>query len=161
LTKDKKIRTTVKLEKHIKDKLDKYQKFGFNKNEIITMGIILLEDSKNFELLLRKNKKEEETINEIIKLKESINELNIKIDKINYENEYYKLQETIKLITEEEIIPREEIMHYHGVIPEPIGKQYFKEKEEKTGISKDIIIEELVNKYTQSYLEDLNIWVGK
>lgn len=156
---NKKIKTTIKLEKNIKEKLDKYKKYGYNKNEIITMGIILLEDSKNFETLLKNKQKEKETIDEIIKLQESLKKLNIKIDKINYTNDYYKVQEIIRQITEDEIIPREQIMHFHGVKPEAIGKEYFQEKEENTGISKDIIKKELINKYTQTHLEDLNIFV--
>ncbi|MBE6486506.1 MAG: hypothetical protein E7Z85_06675 [Methanosphaera stadtmanae] len=155
----KKIKTTIKIDENIKEKLDKYKRYGYSKNEIITMGIILLEDSKNFETLLMNKQKEKETITEIIKLQESLKKLNDKIDKVNYTSEYYKIQEIIKQITEDEIIPREQIMHYHGVKPEPIRNEYFQEKEEKTGISKEIIKNELINKFTQTYLEDLNILI--
>ena len=156
---NKKIKTTIKIDKNIKEKLDKFRRYGYNKNEIVTMGIILLEDSKNFEILLKNKILEEKTTQKMIELKQSIDELNKRIDKIKYKNQYYKLQEIIKQITEEEIIPREEIIHYCNVKPEKLGKEYFLNKSEETGIPADIIINELINKYTQTYLEDLNMFI--
>ena len=54
MNENEKVKMTIKLDKKMKDKIAKYQQFGYSKNEIITMGLILLEDSKNFEILLNR-----------------------------------------------------------------------------------------------------------
>ena len=161
MNENEKVKMTIKLDKKMKDKIAKYQQFGYSKNEIITMGLILLEDSKNFEILLKNKKLEEKTINEMIELNKSIEQLNKRIDKIKYENDDCKLQEILTKIIEDEIIPREQIVYYLHVKPEKLKKEYFERISEETGVPVETIINELINKYTFTYLEDLNIWVGE
>lgn len=153
----KKEKITIKINKHIKDKLDKYQKFGYNRNEIITMGIILLEDSKNFELLLKRHQEERETIKEIIELKKSINQLNKKLCDQKYKNKYQKLDYLINWIYENEFAIREQLLTLHGCELEPLTIEYFYEKSELTGIPVEEIIREIIERYTLEYLKDINV----
>ncbi|MEE3419308.1 MAG: hypothetical protein VZQ62_08255, partial [Methanosphaera sp.] len=134
MNENEKVKMTIKLDKKMKDKIVKYQQFGYSKNEIITMGLILLEDSKNFEILLKNKKLEEKTINEMIELNKSIEQLNKRIDKIKYENDDCKLQEILTKIIEDEIIPREQIVYYLHVKPEKLKKEYFERISEETGV---------------------------
>ena len=122
MNENKKVKMTIKIDQNVKEKINKYKNYGYNPEEIITMGIILLEDSKNFELLLGNRKLEEKTTKEMIKLKKSIEKLNKRIDKIKYDNNTCKVQEIIRQITEDEIIPREQIVHYCHVKPEKLEK---------------------------------------
>lgn len=140
MNENEKVKMTIKLDKKMKDKIAKYQQFGYSKNEIITMGLILLEDSKNFEILLKNKKLEEKTINEMIELNKSIEKLNKRIDEMKYENDDCKLQEILTKIIEDEIIPREQIVYYLHVKPEKLKKEYFERISEETGVPVETII---------------------
>lgn len=161
MNENKKVKMTIKIDPSIKEKINRYKKYGYKPAEIITMGLILLEDSKNFELLLGNRKLEEETTKQMIEFKKSVDQLNQRIDKIKYKNDYCKLQGVINQIMEEEIIPREQIIYYLHVKPEKLEKEYFENKSIQTGVPLDTIMNELINKYTLTYLEDLNMWVGE
>ena len=155
----KKVKMTIKIDKERKEKIQKYKKYGFKASDIISMSLIQLEDMKIFEKLIENKIMEEQTLANMIELKQSIEKLNNKLNKIKFQDNYNKLQEIIKDFTEEEIIPREEIVYYCNVKPKKLEKEYFENISEQTGIPVDILITEIVNIYTKSYLEDLNIIV--
>ena len=152
-----KVKMTIKLNKNIKEKLDKYEQYGYKKEEIITMGLILLEDKQNFEILLNNKKEDKQILKELKEIKKLLHKTNHKINNIKFKNNNEKLKNTIKQIEEDEIIPREQILHYKNMKPQQIGEEYFQKIENQTGIPKEIIKEELINTYTQTHLKDLNI----
>lgn len=156
-----KVKITVQLDKNIKEKLEKYKIYGFETSKIITMGIILLEDSQNFETLLGNKIMEDQTVEEIIELKERIDQLNKKLDQKIYKTPQAKLDKVIQWIYEEELLPREQFIEYSKEEIDPIGLEFFEEKSEITGIPAEEIINGLINTYTEEYLKDLNIDINK
>lgn len=161
MSNNEKTRITIQINKNIKEKLEKYKNYGYDTSEIITMGIILLEDSQNFETLLQQKIIKDKTITEIIELKEEIDQLNKKLDQQQYKTQEQKLEKVIQGIYEEELLPREQIINYTQEELKPIGRELFEEKSEETGIATEEIITAIINTYTEEYLKQLNININK
>ena len=152
----KKKTITIKIDESIKEKLEKYQQYGYKASEIITMGIILLEDSKNFEILMDRKIIEEKILQKIIELKESIDNLQIRLNK-KIPKEERMVDEVIRWIDEGEITPREQILQEYDTKLNPLGQEYFNEIAQIRGIPREKLINEIINRYTEEHLKDLNI----